>query len=227
VAYWAFGFGLMYGRGKYSNPFFGVGDFFVNVYKDDQLSRQVFTFLFLQISFCSTSTTLASGGAAERFRFSAYIIYCLCTCFIYSIGAGWIWGAHGFLKNLGVIDFAGSGPVHIIGGAGALTSAYFIGPRIGRYDKGTKPLPVGNNFNILLGLFILMWGWYGFNVGSGYGISGDKWDNAARAGLMTVLSSMATGFFSILYSMKRNKGKVNVLEVASGILSAMGQFLNI
>ncbi|KAL7036854.1 hypothetical protein ACKWTF_008959 [Chironomus riparius] len=220
-AYYVYGFAFMYGRGEYTNPFIGLGDFFVNADKNDKLANQIFTFFFFQISFASTSTTIASGGAGERFRFSAYIIYCFFSCFIYSVGAGWIWGQHGFLKNLGVIDFAGSGPVHIIGGAGALVSAYYIGPRIGRYEKGTKPLPIGNPFNLCLGTLIVMWGWYGFNAGSSYGLSGGKWNASARAGVSTVVTSMAAGFFSMVYSIVKNKGKVSVLEVICGILCSM------
>jgi Amt family ammonium transporter len=92
IAYWIFGFALMHGRGEFSTPFFGFGDFFVSIDAEDKLSEQVLTFFFFQISFASTATTIASGGAAERFRFSAYTIYCFLSCLIYSIGAGWIWG---------------------------------------------------------------------------------------------------------------------------------------
>lgn len=222
-AYYVFGFAFMYGRGSYTNPFIGLGDFFVNAEKDDELAGQLFTFFFFQISFASTSTTIASGGAAERFRFSSYLIYCFLSCIIYSVGAGWVWGQHGFLKNLGVIDFAGSGPIHIIGGAGALVSAYYIGPRIGRYEKGKQSLPLGSSFNLCLGTFIVMWGWYGFNAGSSYGLTNGKWESAARAGATTVLASMTAGFFSLVYSLLKNKGKVSVMEVVSGILCSMGK----
>lgn len=222
-AYYIFGFAFMYGRGEYTNPFIGLGDFFVNADKDDELATQVFTFFFFQISFATTSTSIASGGAGERFRFSAHIIFCIFSCAIYSIGAGWVWGQHGFLKNLGVIDFSGSGAVHIIGGASALATAYFVGPRIGRFDNGIKPIPVNNPFNLCLGTMIVMWGWYGFNLGSSYGLNGTRWDSSARAGVTTVIASMASGFLSIICSMVKNKGKVLVIEVSSGILSSMGE----
>jgi Amt family ammonium transporter len=92
IAYWIFGFALMYGRGEHSTPFFGLGDFLLNPDKLDSLNEQILTFFFFQISFASTATTIASGGAAERFKFSAYTIYCFFSCFVYSVGAGWIWG---------------------------------------------------------------------------------------------------------------------------------------
>jgi Amt family ammonium transporter len=130
-------------------------------------------------------------------------------------------GNHGWLKNLGVLDFAGSAPIHLIGGVGAFISAWFIGPRIGRYDRGTKPLAPGNPFNVCLGYLILAFGWYGFNAGSGYGLSMGKWQLSARAGVNTIISSMAAAIFSVYFSMFRNKGKVSVLEVVSGMLCAL------
>jgi len=98
----------------------------------------------------------------------------------------------------------------------------FVGPRIGRYDKGTKSLPMGNPMNACMGLFILWWGWIGFNAGSSYGITNGKWHLAARAGVGTTLATMGAGCFSIIYSMLKNKGKVDVFEVISGILASLG-----
>lgn len=77
--------------------------------------------------------------------------------------------------------------------------------------------------NACMGLFILWWGWIGFNAGSTYGITGGKWQYAARAGVGTTLATMAAGVFSILYSMYKNKGKVDVFEVISGILASLGE----
>lgn len=143
---------------------------------------------------------------------------------LFAVSGGWVWGEHGFLRNLGVVDFAGAGPIHVVGGAAALTAAIFIGPRIGRYDKGTKSLPMGNPMSACMGLFILWWGWIGFNAGSSYGITGGKWEIAAKAGVGTTLATMGAGAFSILFSMWKNKGKkVDVFEVVSGILASLGE----
>lgn len=125
LAFWIFGFALMYGRGEYTNPFFGAGDFFVEAEVTDPLMPQVFSFLFIQISFATKATTIVSGAVAERFKFTAYILYAFCSIFVYSVGAGWIWGQHGFLKNIGVIDFAGTGPIHIIAGAAGKMKLHF------------------------------------------------------------------------------------------------------
>lgn len=75
---------------------------------------------------------------------------------------------------------------------------------------------------ICIGLFIIWWGWIGFNAGSSYGITGDKWSFAARAGASTTIASMSAGMTSILFSMKKHKGKVDTVEVITGILSALG-----
>lgn len=117
ISFWIFGFGLMFGRGEWSTPFFGSGDFFVNAKPTDPLSAQIFTLYFFQMAFATTSTTLVSGAVAERFRFTSYIIFSFMSTFVYAVGAGWVWGEHGFLKNIGVLDFSGAGPIHIIGGA--------------------------------------------------------------------------------------------------------------
>lgn len=117
LAFWIFGFGLMYGRGELTNPFFGAGDFFVNAKVTDPLMGQIFTLYFYQMSFATTSTTIVSGAVAERFKFTAYILFSFFATVVYAVGGGWIWGNHGWLKNIGVIDFAGSGPIHVIGGA--------------------------------------------------------------------------------------------------------------
>lgn len=79
---------------------------------------------------------------------------------------------------------------------------------------------------VCLGLFIVWWGWIGFNAGSSYGITGGKWESAARAGAGTTLASMAAGAVSILFSIKKHSGKVDVYEVISGILSALGEILS-
>lgn len=98
-----------------------------------------------------------------------------------------------------------------------------MGPRIGRYDKGKKSLPMGNPMSACMGLFILWWGWIGFNAGSSYGVTGGKWQYAARAGVGTTLATMGAGVFSVLFSMWKNRGKVDVFEVISGILASLGE----
>ena len=118
ISFWIYGFGLMYGRGEFSNGLFGAGDFFLNAKVGDPLLGQVFTFFFLQMSYANTACSFISGAAAERFRFPPYIIFSFSMTFVYAVGAGWVWGSQGWLKSIGVQDFAGSGPIHIVAGAG-------------------------------------------------------------------------------------------------------------
>lgn len=246
ICYWAFGFALMYGRGEFTNPFFGAGDFFVNAKCDDPLSRQIFSLFFFEMSFATTSITICSGAVAERFRFTSYMLFSFLSVLIYGVGAGWVWGEHGWLRNLGVIDFSGAGPVHITGGAAgkkflplhriiaffmsynlfthlAFVAAWYIGPRIGRFDKGTDPPAMGDPMTVCIGLFILWWGWIGFNSGSSYGLADGKWEAAARAGAGTTLATMAAGVTSIFFSLIKHKGIVDVFEVISGVISALGK----
>lgn len=84
---------------------------------------------------------------------------------------------------------------------------------------------MGNPMNVCLGLFIVWWGWIGFNAGSSYGVTGGKWEFAVRAGAGTTLASMCAGVTSLLFSIIKHKGKVDVYEVISGVLSALGETL--
>ena len=130
--------------------------------------------MFWMLVFCATAATIVSGAVAERLKFKAYLIYSFVICaFIYPIYGHWIWGG-GWLANLslgaGAVDFAGSGAVHAIGGFVGLAGAIVLGPRFGKYSKNGKPLAIpGHSITLAaLGVFILWFGWFGFNPGSTY-----------------------------------------------------------
>ncbi len=106
---------LSFGRGSFTNWFIALGDFVIDPNKDDPLNGYVFVAFIFQLSFSTTATTIVSGAMAERCNFKAYCLFSLMNTVIYSIPAGWVWGEHGFLSNLGAVDIAGSGPVHLIG----------------------------------------------------------------------------------------------------------------
>lgn len=121
--------------------------------------------------FCATAATIVSGAMAERTKFSSYCIYsAVISAVVYPIEAGWIWNSQGWLAKLGFHDFAGSTAIHMVGGIAALIGAAMLGPRIGKYkiDKNTgkkipKAIP-GHSLTLgALGVFILWFGWYGFN----------------------------------------------------------------
>ncbi len=161
LMYWAVGFGLAYG-GSSLGGFLAYGDFFLG---DPGRSVE----WFFQVVFAATAATIVSGAMAERTKFSAYLLYTpFITGFIYPIVTHWVWSGDGWLGSLGYIDFAGSGVVHLVGGSAALAGVLTIGARIGKYGPDGKPLPVpGHSLTLgALGVFILWFGWYGFNAGS-------------------------------------------------------------
>jgi Amt family ammonium transporter len=164
IAYFAIGYGLMYGAS--ASGFFGTtgwflaGDFYdVTQYRD---------FMF-QVVFAATAATIVSGAVAERLKFSAYLVYSVViTAVLYPIYGHWVWNADGWLNALGHLDFAGSGVVHAIGGFVGLAGAIVLGPRFGKYDKDGKPRAIpGHSIPLAtLGVFLLWFGWFGFNGGS-------------------------------------------------------------
>ena len=127
--------------------------------------------------FMDTTATIPTGGAAERWKFSAFMIYgCCIGTIMYPLFGNWVWGG-GWLSQLGAnfglghghVDFAGSSVVHMQGGVIALIFAWLIGPRFGKYDKDGKivhPIMPHNIPMVMLGTFILAFGWFGFNPGS-------------------------------------------------------------
>ncbi len=170
IAYWAIGFGLMFGVSK--SGWIGTSGFFLSDFGVDK-DPWVLAFWMFQVVFAATAATIVSGAMAERTKFSGYLIYSVfISALVYPIFGGWAWGSlyngSGWLEGLGFIDFAGSTVVHSVGGWAALAGAIVLGPRIGKYTKdgGIKPI-LGHNIPMAaLGVFILWVGWFGFNPGS-------------------------------------------------------------
>ncbi len=170
LAFWAIGFGLMFGVSK--SGFFGTSGFFLSDFKPDG-DPWVLAFWMFQVVFAATAATIVSGAMAERTKFVGYLIYSVVlSALIYPIFGSWAWGSllngAGWLENLGFIDFAGSTVVHSTGGWAALAGAIVIGPRLGKYTKDGQIRPIlGHNIGLAaLGVFILWLGWFGFNPGS-------------------------------------------------------------
>ena len=160
LMYWAVGFGLAYG-GSSVGGWFAYGDFFFN--NPERGSEWLF-----QVVFAATAATIVSGAVAGRVKFKSYLIYTpFITGLIYPVVTHWTWGG-GWLAERGYYDFAGSGIVHMLGGVAALAGVLVIGPRIGKYDENGKPQAIPGHSVTLgaLGVFILWFGWYGFNAGS-------------------------------------------------------------
>ena len=169
----------------------------------------ILAFFLFQMVFMDTAATIPTGSMAERLKFSGFCLMGLwVSMFIYPLVAGWIWGG-GWLQNLGrlaglgngVVDFAGSGPVHMIGGSIALAGAIVIGPRIGRFNKnGTANAMPGHNIPMgVLGTIILFFGWFGFNPGSSLGFVGGFGELATNAAVNTLVAGAVGGCAAMLY----------------------------
>ena len=168
LAFFLIGFGLMFGK---SNGLFGTTLFGLSGVEPG--SDWNWTFLIFQTVFAATAATIVSGAMAERTKFVGYLAYSFfITLFIYPIFGSWAWGGlldgGGWLEKLGFLDFAGSTVVHSIGGWLALAGAIVLGPRLGKYGPDGKPKAIlGHNIPLAaLGVFILWFGWFGFNPGS-------------------------------------------------------------
>ena len=177
LAYWIFGFSFSFGDIKRSNGYTGVGKFFTDAEVDEMGS--VFAKYFFQLSFATTATTIVSGALAERTNLKAYMAFSFFNTSTFCFPAHWIWSHNGWLKKLGAIDIAGSSAVHIVGGASGLVATLYLGPRLGCF-RGRLFNSMASPTNVILGTFMLWWGWLGFNCGSTFGITGSKWKLAAR-----------------------------------------------
>uniref|UniRef100_T1IDW3 Ammonium_transp domain-containing protein n=1 Tax=Rhodnius prolixus TaxID=13249 RepID=T1IDW3_RHOPR len=218
VTYWAVGFGFSFGT-YWTCPVLAIGDFALDPTPEEMGPK--FTAFLFQLSFATTATTIVSGAMAERCNFKAYCVFSFMNTVVYCIPAGWVWGDHGFLKQMGAVDIAGSGPVHLIGGVSAFASAMMLGPRLGRYESGNSSLPLGTPVNCAMGLFVLWWGWLAFNSGSTYGLSGLKWAYSAKAAVMTMLSSFGGGIVGLTYTLIINRGNANILDIINSVLGSL------
>lgn len=167
LAFWAVGYGLMFGADQMG--FIGTDKFFLSS-GDPSTGDGLWQYAYwiFQTVFAATAATIVSGAMAERTKFSAYLFYTVfITLFIYPIVGHWIWGG-GWLASKGMVDFAGSTVVHSVGGWAALMGAIMVGPRLGKYNKdGSSNVIAGHNIPLAaLGVFILWFGWFGFNPGS-------------------------------------------------------------
>ncbi len=177
LCFWAVGFAFMFGDG---NAFIGYSGFFLRGLDLSPLTGDrysgVFSSLaevgipldakfFFQLVFAGAAATIVSGAVAERISFFAFFTFsAILSLIIYPTVGHWVWGG-GFLQTLGFYDFAGSTVVHSLGGWAALTGAWLLGPRAGRYNQDS-PIPGHNLAIATLGGLILWFGWFGFNAGS-------------------------------------------------------------
>ncbi|MEZ4868102.1 MAG: hypothetical protein R3C14_42630 [Caldilineaceae bacterium] len=194
----------------------------------------IFAFFLFQMVFMDTAATIPTGSGAERLRFTGFI--CMgfwVSMLIYPLIGNWVWGG-GWLANLGrtlglgngSVDFAGSGVVHMTGGAVGLALAIVIGPRLGRFNKdGTANAIPGHDIPMgVLGTIILFFGWFGFNPGSTLGIQGALINLVAVAAVNTLLAGAASGMSAMCYMwwfgpIKRPDPAMSVNGVLAGLVA--------
>ncbi|PLX38896.1 MAG: ammonium transporter [Deltaproteobacteria bacterium] len=220
IAFFLLGFGLMFGVAE--SGFIGTGSFMLSDFAVES-DPWVYAFFMFQLVFAATAATIVSGGVAERTKFSTYLIFSfIMTAVIYPISGSWAWGSlykgSGWLEGMGFIDFAGSTVVHSVGGWAALAGAIVVGPRIGKYtkDKKARAIP-GHSIPLAsLGVFILFFGWFGFNPGST--TTGDS--SIALIAVTTALAAAGGSVATMIYTWFRF-GKPDVGMTLNGCLAGL------
>lgn len=231
VFYYLFGFAFAFGT---SNGFIGHSFFALTGVPNDTYD---YSYYLYQWAFAIAVAGITSGSIAERTQFGAYLIYsCVLTGFVYPISSHWFWSSYGWaspdrdkglLFGSGAIDFAGSGVVHVVGGVAGLWGALIEGPRVGRFDSFGKSVVMrGHNATlVVLGTFLLWFGWYGFNAGSFIqilttstsGLLEGNWSGVGRTAVTTTLAgSMAA--LTTLFGKRLLSGHWNALDVCNGLL---------
>ncbi len=197
LLFWVIGYTIMYGESL--GGFIGLPSLFINDNGIGDYANKAD--LMFQTVFAATAATIVSGAVAERTKFSSYLIFTVViTVLIYPISGHWKWGG-GWLDQLGFLDFAGSTIVHSVGGWIGLAGAIVLGPRAGKYVKGkVKALPGHNLTFAALGVFILWFGWFGFNAGSQLGAAGEDNTLAIAHIALTTNLSAASGAITALFT---------------------------
>jgi Amt family ammonium transporter len=234
------GYALMFGA--VSNPGLGItplsgslhvghwnliahGGFFLGGHAYDV---GIMGFFFFQLVFMDATATIPTGAMAERFKFSAFIVWGLfASMLLYPVYGNWVWGG-GWLSQLGVfgpqwghgaLDFAGSGVVHAMGGVAAFWGAKILGPRIGKYDKNGKPRAIpGHHLPMaFLGTMILLVGWMGFNGASTFAAT----DFRFMVVIVNTILASAFGLLSAMFTMWWKYGKPDPSMTCNGLLAGL------
>ena len=217
LGFFLIGYGLMFGNG---NGFVGTHGWLMMGLGSQTNGLPLFAFWLFQAAFCGAAATIVAGGMAERMRFTGYLIYSfIISALVYPVVGHWIWGG-GWLASKGFGDFAGSTVVHTVGGFAALIGTIILRPREGRFNPDGSPnvLP-GHNIPLAsLGVFILWFGWFGFNAGSTLGVTDGS--NIARVAINTNLAAALGGIAAMITVWKRF-GKPDLSMAMNGALAGL------
>lgn len=216
LGFFMFGYAIMFGAG---NGFTGTGGWFL-IGAESGAGIPLYAFWLFQAAFCGAAATIVAGGMAERMKFPAYLIYSfIISALIYPLVGHWIWGG-GWLSNLGFADFAGSTVVHAVGGFAALIGTIILKPRTGKYNRdGSANVIAGHSIPLAsLGVFILWFGWFGFNPGSTLSV-GDG-SLIARVAINTNLAAAVGGIFA-MFTVWKMFGKPDLSMAMNGALAGL------
>lgn len=213
VVFSLLGFGLMMSQ-DYLFGLIGIPN--LNMFTDfANFNWSSFVF---QLVFCATAATIVSGAMAERTKFSAYCVYSgIISLVVYPIEAGWVWNTEGWLAKLGFVDFAGSTVIHMVGGISALIGATILGARIGKYGKNGKVNAIpGHSITLgALGVFVLWFGWYGFN-----GAAAENVGYLGRIFLTTTIAPAIATVTTMIFTWIKN-GKPDVSMCLNASLAGL------
>lgn len=203
LSYLLIGYRLMYGEGG-SDTYADAADFF------------------FQSVFVATAMSIVSGAVAERMKLTSFLLFSIAlSAVIYPVQGQWSWGG-GFLNEIGFVDYAGSGIVHMAGAAAALAGVLLLGPRNGKYANGkAKAIPGANMPLATLGTFILWLGWFGFNGGSQLQLSTADDADAIAAVFVNTNIAAAAGTIGALILTKLIWGKADLTMILNGALAGL------
>ena len=228
VMYLLVGYSIMYGDGSGWIPEFGFLIGAENTVEETLASNGDTYYsaradFFFQVVFVATAMSIVSGAVAERMKLWAFLSFAVVmTGFIYPIQGFWKWGG-GALDELGFLDFAGSGVVHMCGAAAALAGVLLLGPRLGKYGPDGKITPIqGANMPLAtLGMFILWFGWFGFNGGSELVVSNIDEANAVAQIFVNTNTAAAGGLIAALLLARFMFGKADLTMALNGALAGL------
>jgi Amt family ammonium transporter len=218
IGFFFIGYGLMFGVSALG--LFGTSDFFLShITLAGKVDNWKFANLMFQVVFAATAATIVSGAMSERAKFIGYLFYSvLISTLIYPVVGHWIWGG-GWLARKGMIDFSGSTVVHSVGGWVSLAGVLVLGPRLGRHNRdGSVNIIPGHNIPLVaLGVFILWFGWFGFNTGNTLSATNPS---IALIAINTILAG-ASGALCTMALTWILRGKPDVGLTLNGVLSGL------
>src|SRR5215212_4020741 len=224
MAYYAVGFAFAFGNGD----IIGSTGYLLRDYGDPQkafgimgLSDALIESKWLfQFAFCAVCLAIVWGSTLERIKFHAHAIFALVFAgFIYPLASHWVFGGGWLQSNVGMQDFAGSTAVHLVGATGALAGLLLLGPRRGKYGADGRPRPIpGHSMFILgLGMFILLFGWFGFNAGSTLGVTDGRFAEVAMVTMLGACGGIMGSYIATTVFQKT----VDIGMVCNGLIAGL------